>query len=251
MILMFGDIHGNVSHILPAVIEEKASAIILLGDIEAQKPLHEELKEVMRHTEVYWIHGNHDNDSKSNYTNLFESELADCNLHGKIAVIDGVRVGGLGGVFRGRVWLPDPIDAEPLHVNYEALEKDLDDQVSYRKINKQKRDHELFLHKTTIFYEDWLNLYGQQADILVTHEAPSCHPYGYQAIDALAQSMRVKYLFHGHQHDRLNYSAHEERLGFSAHGVGFRGITDMYGGMIKIGAQDDARMKRQERVKID
>lgn len=251
MILMFGDIHGNVNHILPAVLAEKASAIILLGDIEAQKPLHEELKEVMRHTEVYWIHGNHDSDSKANYENLFDSKLADRNLHGKITEIDGLKIAGLGGVFRGRVWMPVPVTTDPFYVDHAELEQYLDAQMSYGRINKQKRDHELFLHKTTIFYEDWINLYGQQADILVTHEAPSCHPHGYEAIDRLAQSMNVKYAFHGHHHDRLNYASHESRLGFSAHGVGFCGITDMYGGMIKSGTQDEARMVRQERIKLD
>lgn len=103
-------------------------------------------------------------------------------------------------------------------------------------------------HKSSVFYDDWLELYGQQADILVTHEAPSCHPHGFVAIDVLAQSMRVKFAFHGHHHDRLNYAAHEERLGFSPHGVGLRGITDMYGGMIRIGQLDEKRSYRQDRL---
>lgn len=248
MILMFGDIHGSTKHILPTVQDEKPCAIILLGDIEAQKPLHEELREVMKLTEIYWIHGNHDTDTKANYTNLFESELANRNLHGRVVEIGGLRVGGLGGIFSERVWFPVPATADPIHLNYEALEHYLNEQLRFKKISQEKHDHELFLHKTTIFYEDWLNLYGQQADILVTHEAPSCHPNGYEAIDALAQSMHVKYSFHGHHHDRLNYAKHEERLGFSAHGVGFRGVSDMYGGLIKIGTQDEARMTRQARI---
>ena len=99
-------------------------------------------------------------------------------------------------------------------------------------------------HKSTIFYEDWLTLYGQEADILVTHEAPTCHPHGFHGIDVLAQSMKAKFTFHGHHHDRLNYQDKEEALGFSAHGVGFRGVSDMYGGMISAGSYDEERAYR-------
>lgn len=54
------------------------------------------------------------------------------------------------------------------------------------------------LHKGTIFWNDWMQLYGQQADILVTHEAPTCHPHGFRGIDVLAHCMKVKFTFHGH-----------------------------------------------------
>jgi len=191
MILMFGDVHGNMGHILPAVLKEKASAIILLGDIQAEKPLHIELKEVMEITEVYWIPGNHDNDSKEDYANLFESELADRNINGKIVEIDGLRVAGLGGIFREHIWRPVPVTAEPIHVSYAAFEEHLKEKYRYGKISKQKRMNELSKHMTTIFYEDWINLYGQEAEILVTHEAPSCHPFGFEAIDVLAGQWKV------------------------------------------------------------
>ena len=80
MILMFGDIHGNFDHILPAVLKEKPVAIILLGDIQAPRPLEIELEKVMDLTEIYWIHGNHDSESKAEYENLFNSKLADKNF---------------------------------------------------------------------------------------------------------------------------------------------------------------------------
>lgn len=248
MILLFGDIHGNTSHILPAVLKEKASAIILLGDIQTQRPLHEELKEVMQHTEVYWIFGNHDNDSQSDYENLFNSELADRNIHGKVVEIGGLRVAGLGGIFREHIWRPVPVTVEPLHVSYEAFEEDLKYQYRYGKISKQKRANELSKHKTTIFYEDWAKLYGQEADLLVTHEAPSCHPFGFEAIDVLARSMKVQRIFHGHHHDRLDYSKYNERLGFSAHGVGFCGVTNQRGDIILEGDFDQKRMWRQVKI---
>ena len=43
------------------------------------------------------------------YDNLWGSELADRNLHGRVVEIAGYRVAGLGGIFRGKIWNP----AEP------------------------------------------------------------------------------------------------------------------------------------------
>jgi len=245
---MFGDVHGYFEHVLPVVEAEQPCAVIFLGDLQAQRPLEHELAEVMEMTEVYFIPGNHDTDSQKDYDNLFNSALSDRNLHGRVVEINGIRVAGLGGIFREKIWWPDPVEAKPHHENYDDLAKHLKTEVAYHKINQQKADLQMLKHKTTIFYEDWLNLYGQEVDILVTHEAPSCHPHGFKAIDVLAQSMKAKYCFHGHHHDRLNYAAHEATLGFSAHGVGFQGVSDMYGGMISAGCFDEQRMHRQYRV---
>jgi len=263
MILMFGDVHGIFDHVLGAVQSEEPEAIIFLGDLQAQRKLELELADVMKLTEVWWIPGNHDTDSKADYENLFNSTLADRNLHGKVTEIDGLRVAGLGGVFRESVWYPrHDAEDEPKFETYEAYVKselDAERWKAYRRLKKAGEEPsglpppaligKALTHKSTIFYDDWLSLYGQRADILVTHEAPSWHPNGFVALDVLAQSMRVKYSFHGHQHDRLNYSAHDERLGFSAHGVGFCGVTDQCGGMISIGTFDEQRMYRQYRYK--
>ena len=77
-----------------------------------------------------------------------------------------------------------------------------------------------------------------EADVLVTHEAPSCHRHGFSALDYLGQAMGIKALFHGHHHQHMNYSAFDEALGFNAYGVGFRGITDLYGGLLLPGQYD-------------
>ncbi len=252
MILMFGDVHSDFSHVLPVVQAEKPAAIIFLGDLQAQHPMEQELAEVMDLTEVYFIHGNHDTDSKVGYDNLFGSALADRNLHGRVIEIDGLRVAGLGGVFRESVWYPQTsAEIEPVYLDYETyINKTMEAArwKSYRQMEKEGKEPDgllsrvlagkALLHKSTIFWNEWIQLFGQQADILVTHEAPSCHPNGFKGIDVLAQSMRVKFAFHGHHHDRLNYAAHEESLGFSAHGVGLRGVSDMYGGMVLIGKQE-------------
>lgn len=260
MILMFGDTHGDFSHVLPIVTAEKPAAIIFLGDLQAQRPLEQELAEVMRHTEVWWIPGNHDTDSRQDYDNLFSSQLAVRNLHGRVVEIDGMRVAGLGGIFREKSWYPKlSAEVEPAYRNYAEL---IDAEMQAERWKEFRRMKELgqephglpspslvgkaLTHKSTIFHDDWLQLYGQQADILVTHEAPSCHPYGFVGIDVLAQGMGVKYAFHGHQHDRLDYAEHDARLGFKAHGVGLRGVSDMYGGMVEEGKEDIKRSHRQE-----
>lgn len=263
MILMFGDCHGNFGHLVPAIEAEKPAAIILLGDIQAQQSFELEVAEALKLTEVYWIPGNHDTDSRADYDNLFNSKLADRNLHGKITEIDGLKVAGLGGVFRESVWYPR-YDAKdiPKFNNYESYVKselDAERWKEYRRLEKSGQKPsglpspallgKALTHKSTIFYDDWLRLYGQEADILVTHEAPSCHPNGFIVLDVLAQSMKVKFSFHGHQHDRLNYSAYEEKLSFSAHGVGFCGISDQFGGMVSAGDLDEQRMYRQYRDK--
>jgi hypothetical protein len=56
------------------------------------------------------------------------------------------------------------------------------------------------LGSTAIWPEDYDALAGQQADILVTHEAPASHPAGNAALDALARAMGARLIVHGHHH---------------------------------------------------
>ena len=245
MILLLGDNHGHFDHIIEAVRKHRPEAIIFLGDIEAQRPLEQELAQIMGLTEVWWIPGNHDTDSVANHDNLFASALADRNLHGRVVEIAGLKVAGLGGVFRGEVWYPDRPNAPVNYESYAAYQKNSEPgrihaAAQHRAVRRGdmaevKARGKLLTHRSSIFYADWLDLQGQRADILVTHEAPSCHPNGFEAIDNLARAMKVKASFHGHHHDRLNYQSQWESLGFQAHGVGFCGITDHFGGMVRPG----------------
>ena len=72
------------------------------------------------------------------------------------------------------------------------------------------------LGTTSIWPEDYDYLAGQKADILVTHEAPSSHPAGVAALDALARAMGARLIVHGHHH--VNYLATAED-GLQALGV--------------------------------
>ena len=262
MILMFGDIHGNFKHILPLVKIHQPAAIIFLGDLELTRPLELELKDVINLTEVYFIHGNHDTDSQLNHDCLFNSWLSGRNLHGRVVEIDGMRVAGLGGIFREKIWYPQhDLNAPSNFDNYEDF---ITQTLEANRLKKQTNAHHLsdeqiktlsqkligqsLVHKSSIFYEDWLNLTDKQADILVTHEAPTCHPYGFKAIDELAQSLEVKASFHGHHHDRLDYSGQHSALGFKAHGVGYCGVSDSTGELVLAGDYDD---KPGKKMRID
>lgn len=219
MILFCGDPHGHFGHIIEAVQEHRPAAVILLGDLQAQRPLEVELALILDKTEVWFIHGNHDTDSEADHDNLFGSTLAHRNLHGRVVEIAGQRIAGLGGVFRGKVWAP------PAPATFENPKQYL---ARCGKGNFWRGGLPL-TQRSTIFPVDYERLQKQRADILVTHEAPSAHPHGFAAIDELARQLGVSTSFHGHHHDQLDYSAERTRLGFDAFGVGFRGIIDQDG----------------------
>jgi len=232
MILFCGDPHGQFGHIIEAAQEHRPTAVILLGDVQAQRPLEIELASILSRTEIWFIHGNHDTDSDADHDHLFGSALAERNLHGRVVEVAGLRIAGLGGVFRGKVWTP------PAPATFENPKQYL---ARCGKGNFWRGGLPL-THRSTIFPVDFERLQKQRADILVTHEAPSSHPHGFAAIDQLASSLGVSSSFHGHHHDRLDYSAERTRLGFDVFGVGLRGITDQDGRVIRVGEVDVARV---------
>lgn len=217
-----GDPHGRFDHLIQVVTHGKPDAIILLGDLTTTQPLQDVLAPILGLTEVWFIHGNHDTDSEPNYDHLFSSALADRNLHGRVVEIAGVRIAGLGGVFRRQVWMPP---AAPSFQSPDGYCAQCGRGNLWRGGLPRK-------HRSTIFPADFEHLKGQHADILVTHEAPSCHPHGFQVIDDLARDMGVTMAFHGHHHDHLDYSPCWADLGFQAYGVGLQQITDNSGAII-------------------
>lgn len=251
MILFFGDTHAEHRHVLPIVREHKPAAIIFLGDMEPEKPFHEELKGVMDLTEVWWIHGNHDVDKKSSYDHLFDSELADRNLDGRVVEIAGLKIAGLGGVFAGSIWYPrHDANEEPKYRNYdEAIDKMMvaERHKEMRRLKREGKEPDglpsapmigkALLHKASIFPDTWENLGCMEADILVTHEAPTCHPYGFAAIDELGKAMGIKKLFHGHQHQNLAYPDAIEKLGYQAYCVALGGVMGIDGNVVRKGKE--------------
>ena len=225
MILLAGDPHGRFDHLIEAVIDHRPSAVILLGDIQARQALQVELELILNETEIWFIHGNHDTDSDEDHDNLLESALAHRNLHGRVVEIDGVRLAGLGGVFRSQVWMPP---GEPAYKNEAEYLRHCGRGNRWRGGLPRK-------HRSTIFPDAVAALSRQRADVLLTHEAPSCHRHGFAVIDALGRALGVRQAWHGHHHDCLDYTEHWPRLGFQAHGVGLRGLTWIDGRLLRHG----------------
>ena len=198
-LLFFGDPHGDFVPVIAAVERFEPEAIVLLGDIQARRPLHVELAPILGKTEVWFIHGNHDTDSDADYDNLWGSELADRNLHGRVVKIAGYQVAGLGGVFRGKIWNARRPIEEAAFASADNLCRSIRPEVRWRDGIARR-------HRSSIFPEDYLQLFlGPPADILVTHEAPAAHLYGWRAIDELAEALGVQVVVHGHHHRDIDY----------------------------------------------
>jgi len=208
-IVFIGDIHRQwpyVAHGL-AGTDTPPSAAVLLGDIECTHPLDELAVPLLdRGIPVLWIFGNHDNDGGPEmWANLVDParnpRTAPGALSGRVIEIGGVRIAGLGGTFRPRIWEPP----EPPRVRRrEDLPADLAKLgAHWREDHRAGLAHSL--GATAIWPEDFQLLATQRADILVTHEAPSSHPAGNAALDELARAMGARLIVHGHHH--VNYRA--------------------------------------------
>ena len=228
-----GTNHGLFGHLIAVVEREKPDAIVLLGDIEASRPLHIELTPIIGKTKIHIIPGNHDTDEDFYWRNLVDSKFASGNLSGRVDTVAGIRIAGLGGIFRKKVWMPP---AAPAFDSYAAWLKD--NKPRHGEIDVAKAT-EVSTHQTTICPDVYARLSKLKADVLVTHEAPSVHPHGVLAIDELARAMRVQATFHGHHHDARNYQVDWDRLGFQAYGVGFCGMTNIDGTIVRPGDFDD------------
>lgn len=253
MIWFAGDVHGHFDHLAEAInaASTKPSAVILLGDLEAPIPLHECMRDVeSRGVDWYWIVGNHDTDTEESYHHISDPTSMEHNIDGRVIEIYGLRVAGFGGVFRGEIWYPRDTDKLPSFESYDEYRRSSQE---YRRLKARlsKRDRiqaqavppesrhwqaqlldlsrsgKLLKHRSTIFPDIYQRLMSMRADVLVAHEAPSCHPHGFDVIDHLARALRVTDLFHGHHHEARDYSAQFSQLGFRAHGVGFREVAEL------------------------
>lgn len=206
-------------------------AVILLGDMEFTEPAHIALEPIA--DLVWWIAGNHDTDNEESWDNLVNTKLAGRCLDGRVVTLaDGTLIAGLSGVFREKVWAPP---REPIWYSYEQWLKD----------QRQKHSNETLRHLSTIFPETIDRLSMESADILVTHEAPELHPYGWEVLSDLAEYLGVSWHFHGHHHDNLPYhSLPDYPSNRHVCGVGLRGITGRYGHIYCPGEKDSIRDNR-------
>ena len=225
-IFLCGDPHGEFDHILGAIDQWHPDAVLILGDLTPPYSLDEIFKGV-KNTKIYWIPGNHDTDTDLIYDRLWRSRFAKNNLHGRVQDVCGVKVAGLGGVFRGQIWMPPN---EPLYPSPSLFIRKVGRSGMWRGGLPRR-------HRSTIFSSVYDKLKVCKADILITHEAPSMHAKGFEAIDDLALSLGAKMIFHAHQHESKCYFPTKN---LKARGIGLRGIIDLEGNVI-VPAQVDPR----------
>ena len=211
-LMFFGDPHGRFEFVIRCVQTYRPEAIVLLGDIQAERPLELELAAILALTEVWFIHCNHDTDSDADHDNLFGSALSHRNLHGRVVEVAGFQVAGLGGVFRESIWAP------PLEPNFFSVA----DRLKVIRPSERWRGGMPLRHRSSIFPDEYQHLARQRADILVTHEGIGGHPLGWKALDNLAIALQVQVVVHGHLHETIDYVA-DGRLdpdaGYQAFGV--------------------------------
>ncbi len=208
-IVFIGDIHQMWDKVERGLagLDRLPDAAVILGDVQCDRPLDVlEHPLLSRGIAVHWIFGNHDNDGGPEMWHCLTSAslnpaTAGQSLHGIVRVVGGVRVAGLGGTFRPRIW--EPPAAPRLHARAELPE-------DVRQMGRGWRDDHIAalvhsLGSTAIWPEDYDHLASQRADVLVTHEASSSHPAGSAALDALARAMGARLIVHGHHH--VNYLA--------------------------------------------
>lgn len=243
MIYFLGDVHGRFDHVQNFIQERRVHqdapcSLIFLGDIEAPRPFEDMIRPLLDEGAAVWfIHGNHDTNRSQSWDNLQDSQHR--NLNGRIEIIEGFRVAGVGGIFRGEVWYP----GMKCHENTAQFEASPQKKfTSYTEYADQLRasslkseevlSGKLLKHKSTIFPQTIDSLRRKVADVMVSHEAPDGHPHGFSELGRLASAMGVTHYFHGHHHDSLDYTDWRKATGINLHGVGFRGITNMNGEII-------------------
>lgn len=212
-----GDPHGQLHPIEMLARREPDAVFLLLGDCDLAVPLEQAIPSAAAST--WWIHGNHDCDRIEYYDRLFGSALTDRCLHGRVFDIGGLRVAGLGGVFREKVWHPETgvRFASPADYLHAIPPRD------------RWRGGLPCRHRASIWFSDYQALWDQRADILVTHEAPSCHRHGFAVIDELAEAMGVRLAVHGHHHETYRSGL---ASGITVQGVGLAEVVDLEGNVV-------------------
>jgi predicted phosphodiesterase len=251
-----GDVHGSLVRLVRALTAApvRPRAVVLLGDLEPPVPLSEWLEPVHELvSQVCFIHGNHDTDSDASFRHVFHSSGASLSLHGCVHDVAGVRIAGLGGVFRSEIWYPP---AAPAFATYTGFHEHWVPRTPRRQRDPLPAladlsglpvfNQRLRKHHSSIFPGDYDSLAAEHADVLVVHEAPSCHPNGFEAIDQLASALGARLVVHGHHHDALDYRGSLAALGFQAMGVGLRGVTAGDGRRVVPGELDARYEKLRE-----
>ena len=208
-LIFYGDPHGVWEPLLSACAAAPPDGVVLLGDCELTKPLRKQIAPVFAAgISVFWIPGNHDVHSAIVYDRLWGDHPCG-NLHTRNAYCGGLSLAGLGGVFRGQIWYPTDPDAVPVH-------RSRSEYLAQTRRTDHWRGGLPLRQRDTIFPEDLDTLACLRADVLVVHEAPSCHRHGFAAVDRAAQACGARLIIHGHHHHSY--------LGITEDGLHVRGL---------------------------
>jgi predicted phosphodiesterase len=190
-LVFIGDPHGEFAKINRFLLAHRSpGTAVLLGDFDLERPFREVFAQAIAvGWNLRWILGNHDADNEVFYRNLVD-DFPSGEIAGPPIEINGIRIAGLGGVIRSKIW--NGIDP-PLHQSPDDMMRALGHQHRWRKGLPLRQ-------RATIFKSAVDELACHRADILVCHEAPSTHLFGCRFLDELADAMRVRLIFHGHHH---------------------------------------------------
>jgi predicted phosphodiesterase len=214
-VVIAGDPHGDFQPILRSCTALDPGTLILLGDCELRAPLRQVLAPLFAQGwDIRWIIGNKDAETVAAFDNLV-TDFPDGDIGGKVIEIDGLRIAGLGGVFKPRIWYPRA-DEPGGRIDPPSFATRRDFLLSLKPREHWRDDLPLW-HRDSVFPEDFSALGRHRFDVLVCHEAPSCHRHGVTVIDRLAELAAARLIVHGHHHE--SYTA---RL---ANGIDVRGLA--------------------------
>jgi len=215
-IIFYGDPHGRWDPLYEA-LDRGPRAVIVLGDLAEAKldpggaqRARDAFDAVLdASAQLAFIVGNHDSGTDELW-NVVE-DYDEYRIDGRIIELGGLRIAGLGGVVRRRLWYGE---GEPRVSTEEEFIATTPRQERWRGgIPKA--------HRTTLLPWTVEALRGQSVDVLVTHEAPLPHRHGFHFINGLAADMGSRLVVHGHHH--RTYSDETEE-GIKVQGVGLARI---------------------------
>ena len=191
-ILFYGDPHGEWEPLRDwCAYGPGPGHVVIVGDLELSRPLHEELAELFAAGwTVSYVIGNHDTDTCQAFRWLVGDHPTG-DLSNRVVDVGGVRIAGLSGLFKQRIWLPPSL---PLYVGRRHW---------LVRNAPLKWGGGVPLHlRDTIWPEDVQALGHLQADVLASHEGPTSvwQDMGHSEIDRLAHRMRCRLIVHGHHH---------------------------------------------------
>jgi hypothetical protein len=210
-IILIGDPHGEYAEIIEQVLRlPGGSTVIFMGDLELRMPFREQLRPLFdAGFNLRWFLGNHDLNAPGQRHLFKEGSPGDPgflfddaqggysagDIGNTVQTIEGFAVACLAGTFKGRVWDPKQSDAR-----YYSRE-------DWLKAHRQRWRGGLPIDMLPAIFPRDLKFPGHVAvaDLLLTHEAPSTHLFGFRQLDDLCADMGAHMHVHGHHH--RSYSA--------------------------------------------